>query len=44
MKNNHKKRIVKRKKKTAENFTPSPLVNEMLDNLPQDFFANPSKT
>jgi hypothetical protein len=33
-----------RRKETAEDFTPLPLVNEMLDKLPPDVFADPSKT
>jgi hypothetical protein len=33
-----------RVKETAEVFTPTPLVQEMLDNLPQDLFEDPTKT
>lgn len=33
-----------RRKQTAEDFTPIPLVNEMLDKLPSDVFIDPSKT
>ncbi|MFW6312023.1 MAG: N-6 DNA methylase [Nanoarchaeota archaeon] len=33
-----------RRKQTAEDFTPSSLVNEMLDKLPQEVFTDPSKT
>lgn len=35
---------LQRKKQTAEDFTPEPLVNEMLDKLPQDVWSNPNKT
>jgi hypothetical protein len=31
-------------KATGEVFTPTPLVQEMLDQLPQDLFTDPSKT
>jgi hypothetical protein len=31
-------------KQTAEVFTPTPLVQEMLDRLPQEVFTDPSKT
>lgn len=33
-----------RVKATGEVFTPTPLVQEMLDNLPQDAFSDPEKT
>jgi hypothetical protein len=33
-----------RVKETAEVFTPTPLVQEMLDNLPQDLFEDSTKT
>ena len=33
-----------RVKETAEVFTPTPLVQEMLDNLPQDLFEDHTKT
>jgi len=33
-----------RRKQTAEDFTPLPLVNEMLDKLPQEVWSDPSKT
>ena len=33
-----------RVKETAEVFTPTPLVQEMLDNLPQELFEDVSKT
>lgn len=33
-----------RRKQTAEDFTPSTLVNEMLDKLPPEVFLDPSKT
>jgi hypothetical protein len=33
-----------RVKETAEVFTPTPLVQEMLDNLPQELFEDPTKT
>ena len=33
-----------RLKETAEVFTPTPLVQEMLDNLPQDLFEDHTKT
>lgn len=33
-----------RKKQTAEDFTPEPLVNEMLDKLPQEVWNDPNKT
>lgn len=33
-----------RRKQTAEDFTPIPLVNEMLDKLPPEVFIDPSKT
>jgi hypothetical protein len=33
-----------RVKETAEVFTPTPLVQEMLDNLPQDLFEDTTKT
>lgn len=33
-----------RTKATAEVFTPTPLVREILDQLPQDLFKDPSKT
>ena len=33
-----------RRKQTNEDFTPLPLVNEMLDKLPQEVFSDPSKT
>jgi hypothetical protein len=33
-----------RVKQTAEVFTPTPLVQEMLDQLPQEFFTDPTKT
>jgi hypothetical protein len=39
----HQKRI-ERKKETAEDFTPEPLVNEMIDKLPQEVWTDPSKT
>ncbi len=34
----------KRKKETAEDFTPEPLVNEMLDKLPAEVWSDPQKT
>jgi hypothetical protein len=33
-----------RVKATGEVFTPTPLVQEMLDNLPQELFTDPTKT
>ena len=33
-----------RVKSTGEVFTPTPLVQEMLDQLPSDVFTDPSKT
>lgn len=33
-----------RKKQTAEDFTPLELVNEMLDKLPDEVWADPNKT
>ena len=33
-----------RVKETAEVFTPTPLVHEMLDNLPQELFEDDTKT
>lgn len=33
-----------RVKQTAEVFTPTPLVQEMLDELPEEVFTDPSKT
>jgi type I restriction-modification system DNA methylase subunit len=33
-----------RRKETAEDFTPAPLVSEMLDKLPTEVFSDPSKT
>jgi len=33
-----------RVKETAEVFTPTPLVQEMLDNMPQDLFEDSTKT
>jgi hypothetical protein len=33
-----------RVKQTAEVFTPTPLVQEMLDKLPQELFTDPTKT
>jgi len=33
-----------RRKQTAEDFTPPPLVSEMLDKLPTEVFSDPSKT
>ena len=33
-----------RRKETAEDFTPEPLVNEMLDKLPQEVWSDQSKT
>jgi len=33
-----------RVKQTAEVFTPTPLVQEMLDQLPQELFKDPEKT
>jgi hypothetical protein len=33
-----------RRKETAEEFTPKPLVNEMLDKLPQEVWNDPNKT
>jgi hypothetical protein len=33
-----------RRKETAEDFTPEPLVNEMLDKLPQEVWTDPNKT
>jgi len=33
-----------RVKATGEVFTPTPLVQEMLDQLPQELFSNPTKT
>lgn len=33
-----------RVKSTGEIFTPTPLVQELLDQLPQDLFADPTKT
>lgn len=38
----HKRKA--RRKQTAEDFTPSTLVNEMLDKLPPEVFQDPSKT
>jgi len=37
-------RSQQRVKATGEVFTPTPLVQEMLDQLPQDLFTDPSKT
>jgi len=34
----------KRRKETAEDFTPLELVNEMLDKLPDEVWADPNKT
>ena len=33
-----------RRTQTAEDFTPEPLINEMLDKLPQEVWSDPSKT
>ena len=33
-----------RRKETAEDFTPEPLVNEMLDKLPEEVWQDSSKT
>ena len=33
-----------RRKETAEDFTPEPLVNEMLNKLPQEVWNDPNKT
>ena len=33
-----------RRKETAEDFTPDPLVNEMLDKLPEEVWQDTSKT
>ena len=33
-----------RRKETAEDFTPDPLVQEMLDKLPQEVWLDPTKT
>jgi hypothetical protein len=33
-----------RRRETAEDFTPSSLVNEMLDKLPDEVFVDPDKT
>lgn len=38
----HKRKL--RRKQTAEDFTPIPLVNEMLDKLPVEVFSDPTKT
>ena len=38
----HKRKA--RRKETAEDFTPIPLVNEMLDKLPPEVFTDPTKT
>lgn len=38
----HKRK--QRRKETAEDFTPTELVNEMLDKLPQEVWDDPSKT
>lgn len=38
----HKRKL--RRKETAEDFTPIPLVNEMLDKLPPEVFSDPTKT
>jgi len=38
----HKRK--QRRKETAEDFTPEPLVNEMLDKLPQEVWSDQSKT
>ena len=38
------KKRKERRKKTAEDFTPDPLVQEMLDKLPQEVWTDPSKT
>lgn len=38
----HKRK--QRRKQTAEDFTPDPLVQEMLDKLPQEVWTDPSKT
>jgi len=37
----HKRK--QRRKQTAEDFTPDPLVQEMLDKLPQEVWTDPSK-
>ena len=39
----HRKRQ-ERKKETAEDFTPGPLVNEMLDKLPEEVWHDTTKT
>ena len=36
-------RTIERKNEIGEVFTPSELVNEMLDNLPQEEITNPDK-
>jgi len=38
----HKRKA--RRKQTAEDFTPIPLVDEMLDKLPPEVWTDPSKT
>jgi len=38
----HKRKA--RRKETAEDFTPLPLVNEMLDKLPPEVWEDPNKT
>jgi len=38
----HKRKA--RRKVTAEDFTPIPLVDEMLDKLPPEVFSDPTKT
>ena len=40
--NEHKRK--QRRKKTAEDFTPDFLVQEMIDKLPQEVWIDPSKT
>jgi len=38
----HKRKL--RRKSTAEDFTPTELVNEMLNKLPEDVWMDPNKT
>jgi hypothetical protein len=37
-------RSEERIKQTGEVFTPAPLVNEMLDRIPEEVWVNPEKT
>ena len=41
---NLKEKRETRRKETAEEFTPRPLVDEMLNKLPQEVWSDPSKT